>query len=172
MDEKERILFKKSIARLVICQAVHMFFDVYNEEKNPNNILNIIDDYYVSSEFAGTGKGLCNSKFVFGVVEYVINNVENIDKKIKQYLVKEEPIETLDSMVVQILRVAIGEAEVYQKLSKNIIINEYVDIAGEFFNNIYISFINGVLTNIFNNNSKGKEAKNISNGRKILSLNK
>jgi transcription termination factor NusB len=176
----------KSTARLIICQALHMFYDPNNEEKDIAKILSIIDEYYVSYVVKdyyisnnikddidkSKYKKLYNNKFTLSVVDRVIQNADRLDAEIKKYLTKEEPLETLDLMLIQIVRSALAESELFPNLNRNIIIDEYVSIASEFYNNIYVSFTNGVLTNIFNKNSGEKEEINIGNKRKILSLKK
>lgn len=165
MNRKEgpRPLLKNSVARLIICQAMTMFYDDNNEEKNIFSILEIINNFYIENNFSSkTNKyhNLYKSTFVISTTEYIIKNKELLDEKIKQFLTKEEPLETLDLMILQILRTACAELELHKDLDKKIIINEYVDIAAEFFDSAYITFINGILDNIAFNKHPIKEDKN------------
>jgi transcription termination factor NusB len=177
----------KNIARLIICQALHMFYDSNNEEKNIAKILSIIDEYYINyivkdyylsnnitkSINSSKYKVFYNNKFTIGVINLVLQSAERFDAEIKKYLARDEPFETLDLILIQILRSALAEAELHPNLDKNIIINGYVDIAGKFYDNVYVSFANGVLASIFNRNKgEGKEVLVVKNKRKILSLKK
>jgi transcription termination factor NusB len=137
-----------------------------------------VKDYYLSNNItksinSSKYKAFYNNKFTVGVINLVLQSGEKFDAEIKKYLTKDEPLETLDLMLIQILRSALAEAELHPNLDKNIIINGYVDIAGKFYDNIYVSFANGMLASIFNKNKgEEKEILGVKNKRKILSLKK
>ncbi|MDR2760643.1 MAG: hypothetical protein LBB09_02235 [Rickettsiales bacterium] len=176
------------MGRLIVCQALYMFFDQNNEDKEMENILDAIGKYYIGyiymvDDFTiknGTNdyKKLHRSKFVVGLANYALQNAPQFDLRIKKYLTRDNPLETIDPMLTQIMRVAIGERELYPNLSKSIIIDEYANIAGNFFNDAYVSFVNGILPNIFSNgeppvrDKKESVDKGTNGGRKILSLKK
>ena len=154
-EKKEKIFFtKKSLARLIACQALSTYFDENNKEEDINKILSNINTYYVMDEFTNdknenSFKTVFKNSFVLQLVNFVIDNTAKLDEFITKFLNKEEPFGTLDPVVVQILRTAIAESTLSPELDKKIIINEYVDIAAEFYADITPTFVNGMLDSIF-----------------------
>ncbi len=141
-------LSKKSLARFIACQAICIYYDTNNSDKNLNDILENINEYFVKIDFDNTK--YCNiykSKFVHDLVNGVIKNQEEYDILINKLLNKQDTTETIDEIILATFRAAIYEFE-NSTLDKNIIINEYVDIVGEFYNNVYTGFANGILENL------------------------
>ncbi len=141
-------LSKKSLARFIACQAICIYYDTNNSDKNLNDILENINEYFVKIDFDNTK--YCNiykSKFVHDLVNGVIENQKKYDILIDKLLNKQDTTETIDEIILATFRAAIYEFE-NSTLDKNIIINEYVDIVGEFYNNVYTGFANGILENL------------------------
>lgn len=179
-------LLKKSVARLLSCQTLVMYYDVSVENKDIDNILSTINEYYILENFNSSNgknnyKNLFKHEFVKQLIEGVIKYQKEIDPIINKLLNKSDTTETLDTILLQCFRLAAYELK-FSDLDKNIIINEYVDIVSEFYNGIYISFANGILNNLaliirdkVDINSivdKNKKDVNVVKKRKVITLKK
>ncbi len=141
-------LSKKSLARFIACQAICVYYDANNFDKNLNNILENINEYFVKTDFDNTKYyNIYKSKFVYDLINNVIENQKEYDILINKLLNKQDTTETIDEIILATFRAAIYEFK-NSTLDKNIIINEYVDIVGEFYNNVYTGFANGILENL------------------------
>ena len=146
------MLLKKSVARLLSCQALCMYYDNNIEDKNIEHILLNINNYYILDKFnfpdgKNEYKNLFKHEFVKQLINGVIDNKDEIDFIINKLLNKSDTTETLDSVLLQCFRLAAYELK-NSDVDKNVIINEYVDIVAEFYDGIYVSFANGILNNL------------------------
>ena len=179
-------LLKKSVARLLSCQALVMYYDTNVENKNIDNILSSINEYYILEKFNGENgknsyKNLFKHEFVKQLIEGVISYQKEIDPIINKLLNKNDTTETLDTILLQCFRLAAYELK-FSDVDKNVIINEYVDIVSEFYSGIYISFANGILNNLaliirdkVDINSiidKNKKEVNVTKRRRVITLKK
>lgn len=80
-------------------------------------------------------------KLVRGVVEFQTS----IDQAISRHLAKNWRLERLDATVRAILRVASFEIMHSPKTPLKVILDEYVDLAGDFFSGPEPGFVNGAL---------------------------
>lgn len=146
------ILLKKSVARLLSCQALYMYYNDNIENKDIDYILENINKYYILDNFNHSNgkndyKNIFKHEFVKSLINGVIENKEEIDALINKLLNKSDTTETLDSILLQCFRLATYELK-STTTDKNVIINEYVDIVAEFFEGVYVSFANGILNNV------------------------
>lgn len=143
---------RRSVARLMSCQALYMYYDPNVEDKNIDNILKYINDYYIKEYFKREdGKteflDLFKNTFVKELIVGVIENRENIDILINKLLNKTDTVETLEPVLLQCFRLAHFELQNYDT-KKEDIIKEYVDIVAEFYSDNTINFANGLISNI------------------------
>lgn len=147
-EDSKNNLSKKSLARLIACQAICVYYDTNNSDKNLDNILNNINEHFIKVDFENSKYfNIYKNKFVYDLVNGVIENQQRYDALINKLLNKQDTTETIDEIILASFRVAIYEFE-SSTLDKNIIISEYVDIVGEFYNNVYTGFANGILENL------------------------
>lgn len=148
-----KMLSKRSLARLVACQSLCMYYDKNNENKDLDSILAAIIEYYVKDNFLDkSGKNryvtLKNDSFTINLIKGVIDNYQEFDLIIEKFLQKHDTIQTLDDVILQSFRLAVFELKNHLDIDKNVIVNEYVDIIAEFYDGVYVTFANGVLDNI------------------------
>lgn len=151
--KKSKALSKRSLSRLMACQALCMYYDKNNENKNLDFILDVINQYYIENILSNNLKknkyiDVKNSDFTTSLVNGVINNYQEFDSIIEKFLQKQDTIETLDDVILESLRLATYELKNHKDTDKNVIISEYVDIIAEFYDGVYITFANGILDNI------------------------
>ncbi|MDR0423185.1 MAG: hypothetical protein LBH46_01195 [Rickettsiales bacterium] len=107
---------------------------------NTQTLMDIVLDFFIEKN---VNKNV-NLSFLKEILFGVSDNLQEIDKIISENLDKNKT----DRLSIAIIRLAIYELK-YTTTDKKIIINEYVDIAGEFFElGKKINFINAILNNI------------------------
>ncbi len=100
--------------------------------------------------------GLINNKDEEKFFKNILIFLPEIDAKI-QNQAKERPIKDIAKIDLSILRLVIYE-QITEKIAKNILINEAVELAKEFSDQNSYAFINAVLEKILLNDNK-KNAK-------------
>lgn len=83
----------------------------------------------------------------------VLENIEGIDRLITQYA-PQWPIEQMKMVDLQILRVAIFEGFLGKTVPPKVAIDEAIELAKEFGEEVNGKFVNGVLGAIYENHSK------------------
>ena len=90
----------------------------------------------------------CDKKLFEKVVIGVCNNQKKIKSLIENNLSKNWTYDRVDPTMRSIISLGVFELAFCIKTPHNVIINEYVSIAGLFFNETNTGFINGILDNI------------------------
>ena len=119
---------------------------------NTNDIEAVVEAYYGGLE---TGKKGINTKFVKSGFEGVIQNLDEIDKKIKAVLTDWD-LNRLAAADFAILRLAVFELAFSDEVPPKVAINEAVELAKVYSSEDAPKFINGVLGGV----SKSLEADN------------
>ena len=150
------------------CQALCMYYDENNKDRDLDSILAAIVEYYIKDNFPDGSKknryvNLKSDEFTINLVKGVIDNCQEFDPIIEGFLQKQDTVQTLDDVVLQSFRLAIFELKNHSDIDKNVKVNEYVDIVAEFYGGVYVTFANGVLDNIasFIRDNKVKEINNM-----------
>jgi N utilization substance protein B len=138
---------KRTLTRLVAVQILFQFY-FFNEEKNIDEIKNELIQNYVLTE--NEEEKSCADKidniFLDRLIALTLESVGEIDIKISSFL--KNKTEELPSIILQILRLGASELMFLKEVPPNVAINEYVNIAGSFFDKKQLSFVNSVLENI------------------------
>ena len=123
-------------ARAVILQALYEIDSAsHNTEEAVSNLL---DDKGLSEE---------NNAFVREMVSGVIHNKLELDKHIKRFA-PAWPIDQLSAVDRNILRLAIFELLIDNKVPVSVAINEAVELAKKFGSDNSARFVNGVLSSV------------------------
>ena len=150
--ESEKIINKKSFSRFFATQILFSYF--FNRNENSDGILNLtnfLEDYYISDEFSSTDadeyKKNVNLDFLNTLLLGTVQHIDEIDDFLNKNLTGKYTFNVIDNLIKIILRLATYEFH-YTDTDKKIIINEYVDIAGEYFDEKAVSFVNAILDNL------------------------
>jgi N utilization substance protein B len=160
MNDKANIDLKKNnvikfknnprgLSRLLALQI--LFTDEFFAYQNDFNKIKreLIQDYVIDEEVEGVDiSGLIDEKFIDQLVIGVKENIDDFDLKIASFLKAKYSLETIDNVELQIFRLAMFELKFLNEIPTNVIINEYVDIAGSFFIEKKINFINGLINSL------------------------
>ena len=144
----------KTLSRLA---AVQSYFQSFFDKQSLKTLETEFNNYRYNKILDKDNINLNYDKFFFkDLISYIENFNENYDKKnfFLQYLIGKRPFERLDLITKVILIVGTSEILQNNKLSKKIIINEYVNIAKSFLSKPEVSMINAILDKIYDSNKK------------------
>ena len=135
----------KSYQRLLAVQALYeVSINTNVEDASLDNLLiYIIENSDLKKKTSGSKLSLTKE-----IYNGVISNLNEIDMILKNSLNKKNKLETFDKLLLSIFRSAIYEIEVKGKISKKIVISEYLLISNHFFGNKEATLLNGVLDNL------------------------
>ena len=135
----------KSYQRLLAVQAIYeMSINKNNTNKPSKDIfLYIIENSNLGKNFASSNLLLAEEIF-----HGVFSNLNRIDLILKKSLKKKDKLLSFDKLLLSIFRSAIFELIIKRKVSKKIIISEYLLISNRFFGDNEASLLNGVLDNL------------------------
>lgn len=121
--------------------ALQALYEIDSVEHNPEDtVQNLLSEVQVSAD---------NAEFVKELVFGVISNLSKVDGYIKRFA-PAWPIDQMANVDRNILRLAIYELLINNKLPVKVIINEAVELAKAFGSDSSSRFVNGVLSSINN----------------------
>ena len=145
-------LNSKSIARIAAIQTLYQFETDKHNTNIETLLLQIIDFYRdkdIKSDYELDSKSLLKLKPSFNylkeLVKHTHDNIQEIDKIIEDHLSNEWTIRSLPQLLFATLRVSICEMKYFPETPRNVIINEYTDIASDMLDDGQIGFVNSVL---------------------------
>jgi len=145
-------LNSKSIARIAAIQTLYQFETNKHDTNIETLLLQIIDFYRdkdIKSDYELDSKSLLKLKPSFNylkeLVKYTHENIEGIDQIIENHLSNEWTIKNLPKLLFATLRVSICEMKYFPETPRNVIINEYTDIASDMLDDGQVGFVNSVL---------------------------
>lgn len=150
----------KTLSRLAAVQAVYLF-DLgitkiqNNELKLENYILDVIAHYDQEQhididneeKISTLIKGKINKKFMSNIAFTTYNHINEIDKLLTDNLIKHDNLGQLSLLLRAILRCAVGEMK-YCDTPKKVVIDEYVKLTKDFYNDPEVNFTNAILDKI------------------------
>ncbi|MDC3024582.1 transcription antitermination factor NusB [Alphaproteobacteria bacterium] len=126
--------------------AVQVIFQYYFSQ---SNIKKIIGEFgKLNNESFKGNVNKYDEKLFEKIVLGVCNNQEKIRVLIEDNLSKNWIYDRIDPTIRSIISLAIFELSFCKKTPHNVILNEYVSIAGLFFNKTNTGFVNGILGKI------------------------
>lgn len=145
-------LNNKSIARIAAIQTLYQYDENILKNDIDTLLFQIIEFYRdkdLKSDYEIDAKSSLRLKPSFThlkeLVKYTYENLEEIDKIIAQYITNEETIKTLSKLIIATLRVSFCEIKYFPETPRNVIINEYTDIASDMLGEGQIGFVNSLL---------------------------
>ncbi|HSQ98252.1 MAG TPA: transcription antitermination factor NusB [Rickettsiales bacterium] len=146
--EENKIINKKSFSRFFATQILFSYFFDTKENEDLDSLKAFLEEYYISNEFSEKNseeyKENINMNFLNKLIYGVVEHIDVIDSILSENLDTKYNLNIIDKLIKIILRLAMFEFK-YTDTDRKIIINEYVDIAGEYFDKKAISFVNAIL---------------------------
>tara|TARA_B100001250_G_scaffold202336_1_gene173489 strand:- start:246 stop:665 length:420 start_codon:yes stop_codon:yes gene_type:complete len=135
----------KSLQRLLVVQSMYQLS--INRDAINYNINDIFNQIIENSEYK---KSISKSNLAFAEKIFlgVQDNSDEINRDLRDVLSNKNKIESIDPLLLAIFHPAIYELKYGPKISKKVVISEYLIIANKFFSSKEIGLLNGVLDNI------------------------
>lgn len=147
MEQVNKRIIGKTLSRLAAIQAIYVY-EINSSQKDSDDfdihtaILDVIALHDEESEIASLSK-----EFLSKLVMLTYEHLSEIDKMITSNLTKHENTEKLNLLLRSLLRCAVAEL-FYYKTPYKVVIDEYVALTKDFFNDAEISFVNAILDKI------------------------
>ena len=116
---------------------------LYSLEIQKENLLEQINLYLENSEISDENTKL----YIKSIVEGINNNILDIEKKISSNLKKDWKIERISKVNLVLLKLAIYEI-LYTDTPFKVVINEVVELAKKYGDDLAPNFVNGILASI------------------------
>ena len=135
----------KSLQRLLVVQSIYQLS--INRDAINYNINDIFNQIIENSEYK---KSISKSNLAFAEKIFlgVKDNSDEINRDLRDVLSNKNKIESIDPLLLAIFHPAIYELKYGPKISKKVVISEYLIIANKFFSSKEIGLLNGALDNI------------------------
>ncbi len=131
--------------------AVQIFYqrDFFSGAKNLEEISkDVIENYALDAEEKiSSYREKIDEEFLQKLLALTIDE-KTIDAEISEFLQKGWSLESLDGVLLQILRLGVFELKFFRDIPAKAIISEYVDIAASFFDEKKITFVNALLDGV------------------------
>lgn len=135
----------KSAARFYVVQAL---FQMEAINQDLNEIKEEFENFRIGAELDGIKYNNADKKYFRKILDVAVKNQSQIDKLTDQALVKKWPISKIDPTIRALFRGGVAEL-LLEKTPKNVVINEFVDIAKAFFpEGKETKFVNAILDHI------------------------
>ena len=135
----------KSIQRLLVVQTVYE--QTLNKNREDIKVEELFSDIIKQSSYKDKLKK-SNLNFAKELYIGLRKNHVGIGKILLSSLSNKNKLKTMDKLLLSIFKVAIFELMFQEKISKKIVISEYLMIANRFFEDSEIGLLNGVLDNL------------------------
>ena len=142
---KNTTLQMKSAARFYVVQAL---FQMEAINQDLSEIKEEFEKFRIGAELDGIKYNDADKKYFRKILDVAVKNQSQIDKLTDQALVKKWPISKIDPTIRALFRGGVAEL-LLEKTPKNVVINEFVDIAKAFFpEGKETKFVNAILDHI------------------------
>ena len=135
----------KSLQRLLVVQSLYQLS--INKDARNFSAKDIFNQIIENSEYNHV-ISKSNLNFAAKIFQGVQDNSIKISEDLKRVLSNKDKIGKIDPLLLSIFQPAIYELKYGPKISKKIVISEYLMIADKFFLENEIGLLNGVLDNI------------------------
>ncbi|MCB1491732.1 MAG: transcription antitermination factor NusB [Rhodobiaceae bacterium] len=137
-----KALAGRSAARLAAVQALYQM-DIAGT--GIDSVLDEYETYRLGQEIDGEQYAPADAAHFRAVVSGVVTDQVAIDRTVNAILADNWPLARIDSILRALLRAATFELKGLPDIPSRVVINEYLDIAGAFFDAEEKSLANGVL---------------------------
>ncbi len=141
MSRQER----RAAARLAAVQALYQM-DV--AKKGINEILAEFESHWIGQEVEGDQYNQAEVAFFRAILEGVLAEQGEVDRLVDNALQEGWPLRRVEAVLRAILRAGAYELRSRKDVPARVVITEYTDIGGAFFEGDEVGMINGVLDSL------------------------
>jgi N utilization substance protein B len=140
---------KRSLSRLMAVQIFYQY-DFFKREKNIQTIQQeVIKNYLLKEEDnLETYEQNIDQDFLNNLCFGLEKIIDEIDIEISPMLKDGWNLEKINEIILQIIRLAVFELKFINSVPIKVVIDEYVDITGSFFEPKQTTFANGIIENL------------------------
>jgi N utilization substance protein B len=135
----------RTVARLVLVQAL---YQMELTGQGVETIVREFSDFRFDSDLEGEPLGEGDIDFFSDGLRTVVKEQSTIDRVISERLASGWRLDRIDTTLRAILRSGAWELGFRKDIGKEVVINEYVEIAKAFFGETEAKFVNGALDGI------------------------
>ena len=132
----------RTAARLAAVQAL---YQMEVAQKGLNEILAEFETHWIGQEIEGEQYKSAEVAFFRDILEGVLGDQVNIDRVTDETLQKSWPLKRIEAVLRAILRAGTYEMLHRGDVPARVVITEYADLAGAFFDREEVGLVNGVL---------------------------
>jgi N utilization substance protein B len=140
-------ILKKRAARIIAVQCLYSIASDEASNKSVDEKLSDIISVY-ENELSNSKLSQADHSYLIQLVRFAAENTLELENKISEHLLDNWRIERLPKVIASILKCATSELFLNKKLDRQIIINEYLEIAKLFNHEGETGFVNSVLDKI------------------------
>lgn len=144
-NDQKGSLAGRSAARLAAVQALYQM-DIVGA--GVDAIANEYETFRLGQEVDGEQYIEADAAFFRTVVTGVVDHQRDVDREINEVLTDDWPLKRIDSILRAVLRASVFELMSMPHVPARVVINEYLDIAGAFFENAERRMANGVMDRV------------------------
>ena len=133
---------QRATARLAAVQALYQM-DV--AQSGLNDILAEFEAHWIGQEIEGDQYKPAETAFFRAIVGGVLDHQELLDRMIDETLQAGWPLRRVEAVLRAVLRAGAFELRYRGDVPGRVVINEYADVAGAFFERDEVGMVNGVL---------------------------
>lgn len=133
---------RRATARLAAVQALYQM-DV--AQSGLNDILAEFESHWIGQEIEGDQYKPAETAFFRAVVEGVLDHQVKLDRMIDDTLRAGWPLRRVEAVLRAVLRAGAFELSYRGDVPGRVVITEYADVAGAFFERDEVGMVNGVL---------------------------
>lgn len=137
---------RRTLSRLMAIQLSYQY-DFLEDQKELEEMKDdMIENYTLDSEDnTKSYRKEIDESFLNNLITGLTHHYDETDGEIANFLKESWNLESLDDVLLQILRCGTFELKNFQDIPAKVIIDEYVDITASFFDDKKITFANAVL---------------------------
>jgi len=140
----------KSLQRMLVVQSLYQLS--INKKEKVSDLENFFTDIVDTSNFNKLKKK-SNLNFAIYIFNGVTKNINSINLDISKSLGVSHNFNKMETLLKCIFRPAVFELNYGPKISKKVIIKEYLKITDSFYSEKEASLVNGVLANVKKNHN-------------------
>ncbi len=152
---RNKIKSRKSLSRLMVIQIFYQH-NFFNDKLDLEKITkDLIENYALEeSEITSSYRDKIDENLLNNLVLGLSMNLAKIDKDIVGLLRDGQKIDMIESLMLQILRLATFEIKFLLDVPIKVVIDEYVGIAASFFDSTKVTFVNAIIDAIAKKNNR------------------
>ncbi len=140
---------QRALTRLMAVQIFYQYDFLYREKTLEQIKDDVIENYALDFE-----SDLCSYRdqiiegFLNDLILGLSLNITNIDEEITEFLKGDWSLDQIDDITRQIVRLGVFELKFMLDVPAKVVIDQYCDITGSFFDKKKVTFVNATLENV------------------------